>query len=305
METLVYDFDEAVSAYAIADAPVDRFKNHLPVADGKLVISYTTATQVHTAQAMAGGMPREVAVIGICVDSHKKHDDQPEQAASYLAGLDKSDVESVYRASRRFAGRFIVFYRLGDAMYLFGDAYGMLQINYARIGGHFCAAVTDKLVGDHFGLEPSPESLEIQYSGGLERPMPYDMTMYDGVKALLADHYLDLSSMEASRIKLQFAPQDTPEKQRAVIDRTVTLVDNILDNYLAMAPIACPLTGGHDSRVVFAFLKRLEKELKCYTFHHAGFTEDHYDLAIPRAIAKDYDLDYSVYNILTPPPRVF
>ena len=289
-----FDFQQAVFTYAISSDPIRQYPNHQPISGGCLTVSFTDKTDVYTYSANG----REAAVIGICVDALGEL--SPPDVPRYLTALEKADILSVCQEIRRFAGRFILYYSNQSGEYLIPDAYGLLEINYGRMGKDFCAASIAKTVGDYFGLPISKVSSAIKEGGDFSQPLPFQTTMYDQVKALLSNHYLDLKDLKMKRVPINVHSVKTAKELDLCVERTIGLVTNILRAYRERFAIACPLTAGSDSRVVLSFLKREDPTLSCYTFYHDGFQDDTPDIAIPRQISKDLSLSYEVIRDETP-----
>lgn len=287
-------FDNAVFTYAIASKRLEQYDCYVPFYDGKLIINHTSKTQVF----IASENTQEAAVVGVCVDALGEI--PREDVAKYIVHLENTTAENIYQQIKRFAGRFMILYRTGSDLFAFTDAYGLLQVNYSKMGDDICIASIDKSVGDYFGYPISPVSLDIRNGGDYSQPLPYNITMYDAVKVLLPNHYLYVNTLQPKRVRIPTTRNTTAAQKKCVVDRTIWLVNNILEEYEKLFHIACPLTAGRDSRVVFSFLNQKKRELPCYTFWHNGFSSQTPDIAIPHRIATDKGLDYRVIEDMIP-----
>lgn len=289
-----FDFQNAVFTYAISSRPVVDYSKQHVLAGGELILSYTDKTDVYTYTSA----DCEVAVIGFCADAlgEWKQSEIPQR----MAEQEQKDIESIYRLARRFAGRYVIYYRNETDAYLIPDAYGLLEANYGRKGKDLCIASVDKTVGDYFDWPVFSTAVGIKKCGDYSKALPYQITMYEDVKILIPNHYLTLSNLQMTRVPLDVRPIRTTQEIQECVDRTITLVLQILKAYRERYDIVCPLTAGRDSRVVLSFLKRDDADLTCYTFRHAGFTDKTPDIAIPREICRDLGLKYEVLDDIIP-----
>lgn len=296
----VFNFDDAVFTYAVAPEPVARFSQHTPVMDGALTVSYTSKTTVLSAR----DDHREIVVIGLCVDAHGEA--AREDIPALCLERPGHDILSVYRFCDRFAGKYVILYRNEEGLYLFGDATSSVQMNYSLTEGGLCAASIDRLAAEHCGYDVSEYSLKIRKGANLSQALPNDITMYDGVKALLPNHYLDVSRGQAVRVSHLPAP-GLPDKAggeealRAYIEAaSLPLIRRTVQAYRRYYELVCPLTAGSDSRAVLSFL--LDGGCpECFTFRHKNFTDETAELRIPAHICRDLHLPYTAVEDLHAP----
>lgn len=281
-------FDDAVFTYAVSEDAFPLFQRHLPIFGGALTLHYTAGTDVLCCKD--GGF--EAVVLGVCVDTHGEL--RREDIPAWLLQSAGEGIETVYRRSARFAGKYVIFFLCAGGRYLFGDATSSIQINYAVEEGPLCAASTDHLLANHCGYAVSEYSRKIREGSDASQALPGDLTMYDQVKALLPNHYLDVASRKAVRVPMEEPSPDFRGSIDAVARRSVFLIRNTVNGYRQRYELVCPLTAGYDSRVVFAFLKEAVPDLTCYTFRHPGFTESTDDIRIPAQICREYHQQHQV-----------
>lgn len=295
-----FRFDDAVFTYAVAPEPAARFSRHTPVMNGALTVSHTSKTDVLT----AGDGVREIAVIGLCVDAHGEA--AREDIPALCLERPGHDILSVYRFCDRFAGKYVILYRNGEGVYLFGDASGSVQINYSIGEDGLCAASIDRLAAEYRGYGVSEYSLKIRKGANLFQALPNDITMYDGVKALLPNHYLDVSRGQAVRVPHLPAPgfpdgAGGEEALRAYVEAaSLPLIRHTVRAFQKYYELVCPLTAGSDSRAVLSFLLDGGRP-ECYTFHHKDFTGETAELRIPAEICRDLHLPYTAVKDLQAP----
>lgn len=291
-----FDLDSAVFTYMIAPRPLERFSRHTPVLGGALTVSHTSKTEVRSARKGE----REIAVIGLCVDAHgeAERDDIP----GLILAQPLQDIRSVYRFCDRFAGNYVILYQNGSDCYVLCDATASMQVNYSFLDGSPCLSSVDRLIAGYLGLKLSPYSLKIRRGGiDLSQALPNDITMFDGVKVLLPNHYLDLSQRQAVRVPAAPTAAAYAADAEETARISAVLIRQIVREYGKYYDMVCPLTAGYDSRVVLSFLRNAQEDVNCYTFRHPGFSEKTADLQVPEQICRDLGVPYCVIKDLTPP----
>ncbi len=177
-----------------------------------------------------------------------------------------------------------------------------MQVNYSFWKDELCISSIDNLIAKYHGLSISDYSMQIRQGSSLTQAMPNDLTMFDEVKALLPDHYLDVSRKKAVRIHLGVTESKQADLD-AICDRSIALLSQIAAEYTKAYPFACPLSSGYDSRLVYAFLSAAVPDLQCYTFRHPNFTEKTGDLWVPVKICADQGTKHTLIPDIKAPPE--
>lgn len=292
---LKYSFDQAVFSYLVSTRPCSIFSKHIHIFNDSYVVSYTSGTSVLHEK----NNEDEVIIIGFCVDAfgELEKDKIPQKLLSRFKA-DK-DVQSVYYYCDRFAGKYVILFRHMRYVYVWGDATCSVQINYSFDCGTFCASSVDNLVALHMGYRLSDYSSKLRSGAPFDQALPNDTTMFDEVKALLPNHYLDVSKMASVRVMRNIT--DNERKTDEIVRKSSILIKNIVNEYRKSYTLLCPLTSGYDSRVVFSFLSEKDKNLQCYTFFHPKFLEKTGDVWVPREICKTFSLPHSLIPDVTAP----
>lgn len=264
---------EAVFAYSIENRINPIFHQH--VRTRHLIVNHTPQTQV----CMASNVNRMVTVIGLCVDAHGEI--ERFQIPGWIAEQKASTPEMLFYACGRFAGKYVILVEEEDGTYLWGDATCTLQVNYAFLKENVCVSFSDKITAKAFELGESEIAKDIRKKGANNHPLPYELTMYNGVRALLPNHYLDLNARKSVRINLKIPTGQAPTSVDDVVDSTLKLILNTAREYGKYYSFACAVTSGNDSRVVYAVLSKLGLDQERFTFRHKGFTDATGDIAVP------------------------
>lgn len=296
MREISFDFNDAVFTYAVSTQTIEKFQQHRIVSNGRLVVNYTAGTDVITQKAES----REVTIIGYCVDAHGEIA-RPDIPRAFLSRK-FDDMTSAYRYFDRFAGKYAVLYQDGDELAMWGDATCSLPINYSVTGESFCASCTDKLTADCLNARVSDVSLKIRKgSSAYSQPLPNDLTMYDEVKALLPNHYLNCVTGKAIRVLLDVHETSSMDEISSIVARTSSLARAIASAYQKDFDLVLPLTAGTDSRTMLSFFRSGNPNIPCFTFKHKSFTEETADLAVPRYICEKFHLSHQIIPDLTAP----
>ena len=282
------NINAAKFTYLISEREVPSFANHYSCEGLSMVINYTKETELITAKKDT----KEIAIIGLCIDSHAIIDRNC--IPKTLLSIEGSAID-IYNYCNRFAGKYIVFYCDGVDSFLWGDATASIQMNYCEDAKYpICIASTDKLIADYLKLQVSESSKRIRMGASLKQALPWNITMYDEIKALLPNHILSISNRRTTRVPLNIISLKNEDDLICVAEQSQEIILNIVKEYSKYYEIICPLTSGYDSRVVFSFLKKEKANTQCYTLKHKKFTEETGDLFVPKNICNHYEQPYTV-----------
>ena len=271
--------ENTVFAYSIENRVNPMF--HQYTSTKAMIVNHTNQTQVLQAETSY----RMVTIIGLCVDAHGELERC--HIPEWLAAQHADTPESLFYLCGRFAGKYVILIEEADQAYLWGDATCSLQMNYAFQSGAFCISFAEKITASVFGFQVSDAAKDIREKGSSNQPLPYDMTMYDEVKALLPNHYLDIKKQKSKRVKLRYPDSKASAHMDDIIEKALTLAQNTAREYGKYYRFACPVTSGYDSRVVYAILSKLGLDQERYTYKHKGFTDATGDIAVPHQFLKD------------------
>lgn len=281
------NIDDSIFTYSFALKPNKIFSTHFEF--NNYFISAPSSTNV----LISGD--RTIAIVGLCVDSKAKisRSDIP----SFLSSK-KSTITELLSNCNRLAGTYVILAYIDNTVIALNDAAGYMQINYCK--DNVCFASNEKIVGDLLSLNISEKSSLIRKGSNPSQAFPNDLTMYAEVKALLPNHYLDLDKKSAVR----FFPKSEMKRENnvnKVVDLTMNRVSNIIKEYSKTYDLICPLTGGTDSRLNLAFLKKHNNQISTYTFYHKEFNEMTSDVYIPKQISSDLGIKHAFLDDLEAP----
>lgn len=278
-----FNIDDSQYQYLVSNCRDERFLQSQPLYNN-LIINYTSNTNVITVQKQ----DRSITIIGLCIDSYSKL--AREEVPGYLCDI-ADTVESVKKHIGRLAGKYIIIYQTKENTYVFGDATSSLPVYYYEKDNAFSSS--EHLLASKLNLSKNIISKEIQKKAIPNINLPYDLSHYNNIRFLLANHSLNLNTKKANRY---FIPNDSSATDLLdIYKRSLWLIKNITTEYSKYYDLVCPLTAGSDSRVVLSFLKN-EAATECYTL-----LIDNEDTSIPERICKDLNISHKNITVKKAP----
>lgn len=183
-------------------------------------------------------------------------------------------------------------------MYILGDASGSIPVFYSFLDGNLVCGTNQFEIARRCGYSINPELLAIRKGSSLEQAMPGAVTLFKEVNRLLPNHYLDVKRQEVVR----FCNWTSEEKRSLddAISLTIERSQRLAQAYASQYSLACPLTGGKDSRLVLGLLYGSGLKVPCYTMKHVWHKGDEGDLSIPPMLASTLGLDYCQISDVVP-----
>lgn len=243
--------------------------------------NYNLIHDLSTPVQRAQSGDREIIILGYAVDVFSGQSDN--LAQTILEST--ASFADVIEYEKKLGGKYVIFYSENGKCYCLGDATCSVPVFYSVGLSEFVCCSNPQTIIKKFNLAPDPYLQEIRDSGPLNQAMPYDVTPYKEIKQLLPNHYLDFSEGKAVRFINSAEKQKTitPEKAAEI---TAPMIEKIAKMYSSRFKIICPLTSGRDSRVVYAFLKKVNGQVDSYTIWKDSFKKDAQDWDVPVALAK-------------------
>lgn len=234
---------------------------HAEVTSHSLAISHDASLPV----TRAG----HVIVLGHVLRPDAPHADNA-HIAQRLASC--SSFECLEQQLAGLSGRWLVIAEIGSERRLYPDAAGSKSVFYAR--GQF--ASHPALMGC-----AADESLAAYPNAAT---WPVGLTPYAGVRQLLPNHYLDLSTFQPVR----FGPRATPMELDQAVEVIRRHLRGTLDAIVQRGVTALPVTAGYDSRTLVSAAAGLPVRY----FTVIDERTPHHDLAVPKAIAERLNLSW-------------
>ena len=207
-----------------------------------------------------------------------------------------SEIFSLIEKTKYLTGRYIIFAGNQKGLrYVLTDPTVTIPINYMFIKNDFVISSHAKYIADSYNLKQSDVSTTIKEAAEQQQPLPYNITMFDEIKTLIPNHFLDIAGKRMERF-YPLRPISTVSMDE-VLGETIDKLKKILKGYFKERDISLPITSGVDSRAVLALMKEQKDKLKMFTYYHDEFTEETGDIKVPRKIAQTFNLDYQTFPI--------
>ena len=155
-----------------------------------IYISHTAKTDCRI-----GGDYDYVCTIGFCVDARGSL--KPEEIPTYLSTNSDGEPEKLAELLKLFAGNYaVLFYsKKYDGLYLFPDASASLPVYYSNETEKIVVSSNDRHIAEYLNYEVSDKNIVCVHN-----TLSYNDTVYDNVKALLPNTYIDLYKKQIVRI---------------------------------------------------------------------------------------------------------
>ncbi|MHB8404786.1 MAG: hypothetical protein ACYDCJ_05110 [Gammaproteobacteria bacterium] len=193
-------------------------------------------------------------------------------------------------------GRWVIFVKIGNEIRLYPDAAGTKSAFYVTQPGstEVWVASQPRLLSEALGLPIDRKVLLDFLSGKYQNSWPGEITPYANVLQLLPNHFLDISSGGTRRF-WPYRPNYELDLDKAAKD-----ISSILYNTMCSARsrrlLALPLTGGYDSRAIFACARSIRQDVYLFTIYDPD--TDYYDVVIPKKLAKCFNVKHHVLRTI-------
>lgn len=220
--------------------------------------------------------------LGTLLDPAKPALTSAEVAATIAA--DCHDFPTLERRLAALGGRWALVARISMETRIYPDAAGTRSVFFLAPGadGGFIAGSQPRLLAEAVGIARDLALEQRFRQHPVQNSWPGELTPYPGIRQLLPNHFLEVPRAEPRR----FWPVEPIA--RVEIGEAAARINRVLTGTLSAAfgrgRVLLPLTGGYDSRVLFACA--LAGGLPVETFANAFPDTPYHDLSIPRRLAR-------------------
>jgi len=229
----------------------------------------------------AGADGLEVVLLGFALDPDHPELDDAGIAARIAAGR---TLEDAIAASLHLAGRWVLLVAADGECHALNDACGLRMVHYTVAADGPYLASNPALLGTVVPLRSAPfhdEYLGSEYRRRtLEHYIPSGVTLFEGVGHLVPNHVLRVSTGEQVRY-WPTQPLGT-DSMEAGVARAAALLRRLVNVGAARFPLALPLTGGWDSRILLGAAQSQAADLFAYTLVYRDLDDRSPDVHIPR-----------------------
>ena len=198
---------------------------------------------------------------------------------------DFSQCRDLFVLTETLGGRWVLIAHDGSETMVMHDATGQRQVhfNYDPGLGRLMCASEPGVMAEQLGLSMDPDAVDFIRS----RPtddyeiywMPGDTSLFAGIKALLPNHALFLSTGICER----FFPQASPTltDHASILAECLHLIRGQFESASRRFPLAIPMTAGWDSRLVLALNQDGADDLYAFTLVYPHLPMRSRDVAVP------------------------
>lgn len=238
---------------------------------------------------------RAVYLIGLYVHCQDKDISDEQILQELLRRTD--DVQEAVKYTALLAGHFLVVLVNQEQIFVLPDACTTYCTAYMQLDGASYAASNPKIIADICHIRFSPTMLHMQKNTNVGEAMPNDKTLYEGMLAMLPNHYLDFNAAQTHRVYPCMWQGETSAEQ--IGKASAQILHTIMQGLLKKKPLSLPLTGGVDSRTILAAIgKENADHVAYYTYRHDKDALTIGDIQIPQRITSDYALEYQLIDLV-------
>lgn len=205
--------------------------------------------------------------------------------------------EEVVRATYSLGGRWIIIYKDNKSLKMFHDAAGDRQIFYSRNNSEIWCASQPHTIAKELGLKKSKdielnEFIKSDNFYNSENNWPGDGTLYDDVKHLLPNKYLDLKSGICTRYWPDKKLYEISVKKAA--DRSSKILKGLLECASKRYNLMMAVTSGLDSRVLLAASRQVSDNIFYFVQKFGNLDYKSKDIKIPVKLFAKLNLRFNV-----------
>lgn len=208
----------------------------------------------------------------------------------------KPDLNDFIEETFHLAGRFVFIFSKGNHVSIFTDASATRKVFYSTVKKGWIASQPHLLARMlDYTFTKNLEILNYYHSEDFIKLFSANignLTVYDEIRQLLPNHYLDTDNQKIIRFwpvrPIKNRPADTVARDCASIIKGYA--SSIANRYDLMLPV----TAGKDSRTLFGAFRNVNKDIYYYINKYPGMPENDPDLIIPRNICNKLGKEFHI-----------
>lgn len=252
---------------------------------------------VHNDLSSASATKKSVTatLLGVAIDPY---DPQASEAEIIEQLIDEANsLEQFICSTSKLAGRWLIIYQDGSNTYMFTDPCGFRQLFYCWDDEHFWSASQPELLKRNCALEftTDPNLTEfLTHPGHVTHESAWigAQTIYSNCFHLLPNHYVTTQSTR----QVRFYPNSPPKTLATaeIVDKASRILQGVILGLANRYHITLALTAGLDSRVLLAASKSVSNKTKYFLYRSKAHREDHPDVWVPRKLAAELGIEFSL-----------
>lgn len=238
---------------------------------------------------------RELTLLGNVLDPINPEATNADILRALLAHRTRA---SLLEASERYGGRWLLIASYGDEAFLFPDALGLRQAFYTdpTHTGKVWVMSQPGIGEDLLRLAPDEQTLGYidtqTFRCTHEHRWPGAASPFKGLKHLLPNHWLDLSTGRSHRY-WPAAPL-APLSVDAAVERLMVLMPGLVRAASARYDVVLSLTAGIDSRMVLAAARGVIDRMRVMSLRQGRQPDQHPDIEVPARLLGRLGITHDV-----------
>jgi len=238
----------------------------------------------------------EIAAVGDLIDHTQPDATNTALLESLVSG--ESSIEKIVRYLYGISGRYALFIKFKNNVYVINDCCALRKVYYTRINNEVHIASQPLLLKLALGFVEGKKYNDFHNSRyrakALEYWIPCGSTLYENVYQLVANHYLDCTTL----VQHRFYPVLPLVKKNLDdgINESALLLKQIMYAAHKRLKLALPLTCGLDSRTILSACRDFADELFIYTLQYRNLTTQSDDIRIAKNLTRSLGYTHHVID---------
>jgi hypothetical protein len=210
---------------------------------------------------------------------------------------------NLLQALKPYPGRYALLYLDDTNFYIIQDALSLREVYYCQTKNTVvCGSQPNLLV--RFARPVITETADSEILDFMQNHLPYmrngrlwvgDETCYSGVKHLMTNHYLDITTLTVKRYwpdrKLEHLEFDVAVKL------ATKYLKGVFKAVTKRYDVMMAVTSGIDSRSLLAASKDVQNRIYYFINQHAHLSEKSPDIRIPKEIFKKINVPFHIHRV--------
>jgi len=210
---------------------------------------------------------------------------------------DSNTFKEIVRSTYNLGGRWIIIYKDNKSIKIFHDAAGDRQIYYSKNNSEIWCASQPHTIAKELNLQKSEDKdlnkfITSNAFNKNEHAWAVDGTLYNNIKHLLPNKYLDLKNGSCVRYWPDKKLKEISIKE--AIDKSSEILKGLLKNANNRYNLMLAVTSGLDSRVLLAASKEIRKDVYYYIQKFGNLNHKSADTKIPLKLFPKLNLKFNV-----------
>ena len=211
--------------------------------------------------------------------------------------IKNDNLNKIIESTFQYAGRFAIIVVIDSLVYIFNDASASRKVFYTTENESVWCASQPHVLAEYCNI-PKTENKKALSFYQSEKFHSHDKvnivnnTIYDSIKQLLPNHYLDVQNKKHVR----FWP--TKKNKLVSLNEGVEQGAKILSGIISSAneryELMMAVTAGNDTRLLLAASRSVSENIFYYINKIPRYHEKHQDLVIPTRMFNKIDLKYNI-----------